>query len=53
VHPGWLVAADADMLVVGSHGRSNLSRVVLGSVALACVNHAPCPVVVVRAPHHG
>lgn len=47
------VAADADMLVVGSHGRSNLSRVVLGSVALACVNHAPCPVVVVRAPHHG
>jgi nucleotide-binding universal stress UspA family protein len=22
----------------------------LGSVAMACVNHAPCPVVVVRTP---
>jgi nucleotide-binding universal stress UspA family protein len=40
----------ADLLVVGSHGRSGLSRLVLGSVAMACVNHAPCPVVVVRAP---
>ena len=37
----------ADLLVVGSHGRSGLSRLVLGSVAMACVNHAPCPVVVV------
>jgi nucleotide-binding universal stress UspA family protein len=43
------VAEDADMLIVGSHGRSGLSRLVLGSVAMACVNHAPCPVVVVRA----
>jgi nucleotide-binding universal stress UspA family protein len=41
----------ADLLVVGSHGRSGLSRLVLGSVAMACVNHAPCPVVVVRTPH--
>jgi nucleotide-binding universal stress UspA family protein len=40
----------ADLLVVGSHGRSGLSRLVLGSVAMACVNHAPCPVVVVRTP---
>lgn len=42
------VAEGADLLVVGSHGRSGLSRLVLGSVALACVNHASCPVVVVR-----
>ncbi|HEX6570126.1 MAG TPA: universal stress protein [Acidimicrobiales bacterium] len=43
------VSEGADMLVVGSHGRSGLSRLVLGSVAMACVNHALCPVVVVRA----
>jgi nucleotide-binding universal stress UspA family protein len=45
------VSEGADMLVVGSHGRTGLSRFVLGSVAMACVNHAPCPVVVVRVPH--
>jgi nucleotide-binding universal stress UspA family protein len=47
------VSEGADMLVVGSHGRSGLSRLMLGSVAMACVNHASCPVVVVRAPHDG
>jgi nucleotide-binding universal stress UspA family protein len=47
------VSEGADMLVVGSHGRSGLSRLMLGSVAMACVNHASCPVVVVRSPHHG
>jgi nucleotide-binding universal stress UspA family protein len=46
-------AEGADLLVVGSHGRTGLSRLVLGSVAMACVNHAPCPVVVVRAPREG
>lgn len=45
------VAEGADMLVVGSHGRSGLSRLMLGSVAMACVNHAPCPVVVIRTPN--
>lgn len=44
------VAEGADLLVVGSHGRSGLSRLMLGSVAMACVNHASCPVVVVRTP---
>jgi nucleotide-binding universal stress UspA family protein len=47
------VSEGADMLVVGSHGRSGLSRLMLGSVAMACVNHASCPVVVIRAPHDG
>jgi nucleotide-binding universal stress UspA family protein len=47
------VSEGADMLVVGSHGRTGLRRMVLGSVAMACVNHAPCPVVVVRAPEDG
>jgi nucleotide-binding universal stress UspA family protein len=44
------VAEGADMVVVGSHGRTGLSRLMLGSVAMAVVNHAPCPVVVVRLP---
>src|SRR5918996_2197775 len=42
------VAESADLVVVGSHGRTGLSRLVLGSVAMACVQHAACPVVVVR-----
>lgn len=40
----------AGMIVVGSHGRSGLSRVMLGSVAEAVTRHAPCPVLIVRAP---
>ncbi len=44
------VAESADLLVVGSHGRTGLSRLMVGSVAMACVQHAPCPVVVVRTP---
>jgi nucleotide-binding universal stress UspA family protein len=43
-------AETADLLVVGSHGRTGLRRLVVGSVANACVQHAPCPVVVIRLP---
>lgn len=45
------VAADADLLVVGSHGRGRLYHAVLGSVAEACVRQAQCPVVVIPVPH--
>lgn len=41
-------AADADLLVVASRGRGEFRGLVLGSVALHCVVHAPCPVMVVR-----
>lgn len=41
-------AAGAELLVVGSRSRSALPGMVLGSVALHCVVHAPCPVEVVR-----
>ena len=44
------VSEGADMLVVGSHGRTGLSRLVVGSVAMAVVQHAHCPVVVIRTP---
>jgi universal stress protein A len=37
-----------DLIVVGTHGRTGLSRVLLGSVAENVVRHAPCPVLAVR-----
>jgi nucleotide-binding universal stress UspA family protein len=43
------VARDADLLVVGSRGHGGFTGVLLGSVSQHCVNHATCPVVVVRA----
>jgi nucleotide-binding universal stress UspA family protein len=42
-------AADADLLVVGHRGRGGLTSMLLGSVSLQAVLHAPCPVTVVRA----
>jgi nucleotide-binding universal stress UspA family protein len=41
-------SADAELLVVGSRGRSAVRSALLGSVALHCVTHAACPVVVVH-----
>jgi nucleotide-binding universal stress UspA family protein len=43
-------AAQAQLLVVGSRGRSELAGAVLGSVSNAVVHRAPCPVAVIR-PH--
>ena len=45
------VAAEqnVDLIVMGTHGRSGLKRLVLGSVAEAIVRRAPCPVVTYRA----
>ena len=44
------VAAElkVDVIVVGSHGRGAIARILLGSVSEQVVRHAPCPVLVVR-----
>jgi nucleotide-binding universal stress UspA family protein len=39
----------ADLIVVGSHGRSTFGRALIGSVSDQVVRHAPCPVLVVRS----
>ena len=38
----------ADLVVVGSHGRSGFSKLLMGSVANHVVTHAPCSVLVVK-----
>jgi nucleotide-binding universal stress UspA family protein len=38
----------ADLVVVGSHGRSGFKAAILGSVSRHVVDHAACPVVVVK-----
>lgn len=42
----------ADMLAIGTHGRSGLNRLLMGSVAERVVRVAPCPVLTVR-PRNG
>jgi nucleotide-binding universal stress UspA family protein len=41
----------ADLIVVGSHGRTGIARWLLGSVAAQVVRHASCSVEVVRRQH--
>jgi nucleotide-binding universal stress UspA family protein len=42
---------DADLIVVGTHGRRGVKRLLLGSVAEAIARRAACPVLVVRSKH--
>ena len=42
----------ADIIVVGTHGRSGVSRLLIGSVAEHVVRNGPCPVLVVRPKEH-
>ena len=41
-------SAQADLLVVGARGVGRLKRLLVGSVSEQCIDHALCPVVVVR-----
>jgi nucleotide-binding universal stress UspA family protein len=40
----------ADLIVLGTHGRTGIARLVLGSVARNVLHHAPCSVLVARVP---
>ena len=39
---------NADMIIIGSHGRTGLRRLLMGSVAEKVIGYAPCPVLVVK-----
>ncbi len=39
-----------DLIVMGTHGRRGLNRLLMGSVAEAVVRAAPCPVLTVKQP---
>ena len=42
-----IAANEIDLVVVGTHGRTGLGKLVLGSVAEGILRHAPCPVLTV------
>jgi nucleotide-binding universal stress UspA family protein len=57
-HPAQVLldaAVGAQLLVVGTRGHGTLAGMLLGSVSQHCVQHAPCPVVVIPpdAPQEG
>jgi nucleotide-binding universal stress UspA family protein len=41
---------EADLIVMGTHGRTGMARIVLGSVAEGVVHIAPVPVLLIRCP---
>jgi nucleotide-binding universal stress UspA family protein len=43
-------ATQCDVIVLGTHGRAGLARLLLGSTAEQVVRRAPCPVLTVKAP---
>lgn len=44
-------AQHVDLIVMGTHGRTGLSRLLMGSVAEAVVRRAPCAVYTIKQPH--
>ncbi len=40
---------DVDVIILGTHGRSGISRLLMGSTAENVIRHASCPVLVVKA----
>jgi nucleotide-binding universal stress UspA family protein len=42
---------NVDLIVMGSHGRTGISRLLMGSVAEGVARRAPCPVMIVKQPH--
>jgi nucleotide-binding universal stress UspA family protein len=48
-----IVNLKAELISVGSHGRSRAAGIVFGSVASAMAHHAPCSVLIARQPPAG
>ena len=46
-------SSEADLVVVGTHGRSGLRRLLMGSVARNVLHHAPCSVLIAREARAG
>jgi nucleotide-binding universal stress UspA family protein len=46
-------ASNIDLIVIGTHGRTAVDRLFLGSVTERVMRTAPCPVLTVRGPEHG
>ncbi len=44
---------EADLIVMGSHGRSGIARLLLGSVAQAVLQKSPCSVEIIKLPTKG
>jgi nucleotide-binding universal stress UspA family protein len=44
---------EADLIVLGTHGRGRLARLLLGSTAEAVIRRATCPVITVAHPYRG
>jgi nucleotide-binding universal stress UspA family protein len=40
---------DIDLIVIGTHGRTGLAHMLIGSVAEKVVRKAPCPVLSVKS----
>jgi len=41
----------ADLIVIGTHGRTGVMRVLMGSVAESIMRHASCPVLTIKESH--
>ncbi len=43
--------AGCDLIVMGTHGRTGLARLLMGSVSEQVVRKGPCPVLTIKTPH--
>jgi nucleotide-binding universal stress UspA family protein len=46
----FIQEASVDLIVMGTHGRTGLERLLLGSVAEQVIRRSPCPVLTVKGP---
>ena len=49
---GYAEEASIELIVMGTHGRTGVSHLLVGSVAERVIRTAPCPVLTVRCPEH-